>query len=204
MAFPRVRASHLIPPALVAVAALLPAGCGGNEGVTKYDVPKEEGKKESGYVPEGDYRILGAMFPADNPEWFFKLPGRADDLAKYEADFDKLITSVSLPGDGPPKFTAPEGWVAGPGRGGVVVATIRTPDGKHEVTVTPSAGGVLGNLKRWATDSKQPGGKGFEAGDIPKVTRKIEAKGVSGLRVDLRGPHNPASKGGPMMPPGHP
>jgi hypothetical protein len=79
-----------------------------------------------------------------------------------------------------------------------VVATIKTPDGKYEITVTLSKGGVLENLKRWAVDPNQLGAKSFDAADIPKVTKTFDAKGVKGLRADLRGPNNP-SRGGPMM-----
>ncbi len=206
MSFSRVRVLPILPLALVASVALVPVGCGGEEGVNTYTVPRatDAGKKDSGYVHEGEYRILGAMYPADNPRWFFKLPGPTAELTKYEADFDKLIESVSLPNnDKPPEFTTPEGWKRGPGRGDIVAATIRTPDGKYEVTVTSSSGGVLSNLKRWATDPKQLGGKGFDQNDIPKVTKRINANGVKGLRADLRGPNNPATKG-PMMPAGHP
>jgi hypothetical protein len=207
MAFSRVRVLHILLLALIAGVAMVPAGCGPEPGVTKYDVVRTtEAKKGSGYVHEGEYRILGAMYPADEPRWFFKLPGRTDELTKLEADFDKLIASVSLPPNGgAPEFTTPEGWTRGPGRGEYVAATIRTPDGKHEVTITSSAGTVLENLKRWAVMPAQLGGKGFDANDIPTVTKPIAAKGVNGLRADVRGPKNPASKGGPMMmPQGHP
>jgi hypothetical protein len=207
MTFTRIRVPHILPLALFACVGLVPAGCGSGEDVNSYKVPKstEKERKEAGFVNEGPYRILGAMYPAESPEWFFKLPGPTEELTKYEADFDKLLASVSLPPNGPPEFTTPEGWKRGPGRAGIVVATIRTPDGKYEVTLTSSTGGVYGNLKRWATDKPQLGGKGFGEDDIAKVTTPVTAKGVTGLRVDLRGPNNPASKGGgPMMPPGHP
>jgi hypothetical protein len=209
MTFTRIRFPHILPLALLAGVALVPVGCGNQDGVKSYSVPKTTEKKaESNFKNEGPYRILGAMYPADNPAWFFKLTGPTEELTKYEADFDKLLASVSLPAnDGPPEFTPPEGWKRGPGRAGIVVATIRTPDDKYEVTVTSSAGGVLGNLKRWAV--QQLGNADFTRDDTAKVTRAVEAKGVKGLRVDLRGPNNPAAKGGPMMgkgnlPPGHP
>ncbi|MBY0455903.1 MAG: hypothetical protein K2V38_01050, partial [Gemmataceae bacterium] len=160
--------------------------------------PKRADKDEPAPVA-GGYRILGGMFPADEPEWFFKLSGPADELAKFEADFDKLLASVSLPPKGPPTFDAPEGWKVGPGRAGIVVATIRPPGDKYEVTVTSSTGGVFSNLKRWATNPDQLGARSFTEADVPKVTRTVEAKGVKGLRADLRGPNNPAAKGGPMM-----
>ena len=180
----------------VAVACLTAGvlGCGG-DGVSVSTAPKADGGAVAGV---SEYRMLGAMYPAAEPEWFFKLTGPADELAKHEAGFDKLLASVSLPaGGGAPKFDAPEGWKVGPGRAGIVVATIRTPDDKYEVTVTSSIGGVAPNLKRWAVD--QLGQKSFGPEDVAKVTTPVEAKGVKGLKADLRGPNNPSPKGGPMM-----
>ena len=211
MAFYRPRFSHMLSIALAASVALGAIGCGGGDGVNNYTVPKttDASKPVGGDAAAGEYRILGGMFPADDPQWFFKLTGPAEAPPAHEAGFDKLLESVSLPpGGGPPEFTPPEGWQRGPGRAGIVVATIRTPDGKHEVTVTSSSGGVQENLRRWAV--QQLGAKGFDPTDIGKVTKTVEARGVKGLRTDLRGPNNPLGKG-PMMgggkgnlPPGHP
>jgi hypothetical protein len=195
------RASQILPLALLVGPALVPAGCGGGDGVNSYTVPKttDSSKKDIGDpapAAGGEYRILGAMFPADNPQWFFKFTGPADALTPHEAGFDKLLASVSLPPDGSPEFTTPEGWTRGPGRAGIVIATLRTPDGKYEVTITSSTGGVVPNLKRWAID--QLGAASFGAEDVAKCSKTVDAKGVKGLRVDLRGPKNPAG-GRPMM-----
>ncbi|QJW94083.1 hypothetical protein [Frigoriglobus tundricola] len=200
------RVPPIVPLALLAGLALVPAGCGGGDGVKSYDVPKtsESGKRDAGSsapaqpATGGDYRILGAMYPAVNPQWFFKFTGPADALTPFEAGFDKLLASVSLPPNGSPEFDTPEGWTRGPGRAGIVIATLRTPDKKYEVTVTSSTGGVGPNLKRWAVD--QLGMPSFGEEDVAKYTKTIDAKGVKGLRVDLRGPKNPAGgMGGPMM-----
>ncbi len=199
MPLPQLRAISVLPFALVAGLAVGVIGCGGDDGVRSYNAPKstERGSKGESEPEAGEYRILGAMYPDKEPEWFFKLSGPADQLTKYEADFDKLLASVSLPPNGPPKFDAPEGWKVGPGRAGIVVATIRTPDNKFEVTVTSSTGGVEANLRRWAV--QQLGAKGFGPEDVAKVTKPVDAKGVKGLRADVRGPNNPSPKGGPFM-----
>jgi hypothetical protein len=198
MAFTRLQIPHILSLALVAGVALVPAGCGNEEGVSKYSAPHSTEPKPGPAAAAGEYRILGGMFPADDPQWFFKLAGPADALTPYEAGFETLLKSVSLPATGgPPEFTPPEGWKRGPGRAGIVAATIRTPDDKYEVTVTSSSGGVVPNLRRWAVD--QLGAKDYGAADVPKTTKTIDAKGVKGLHADLRGPNNPAAKRGPMM-----
>ena len=142
------------------------------------------------------------MFPADDPQWFFKYSGPSDEVAKYEADFDKLIASVKL--GATLEFTAPEGWERRPGREGGMVkvfATVNTKDGKQEVSITQSAGGVEANLSRWVGQI----GRRPTPDDVSKFTKVIDAGNVKGRRVDLTGPNNPATKrGGPMTPPGHP
>jgi hypothetical protein len=195
-----------LPLALLAGVALAPVGCGGDEGVRKYDTPKttEPGPK-IGPTASGDYRLLGLMVPADDPQWFFKYNGPADHLTKYEADFDKLAASIQLVG-GAPDYTPPAGWKKGPGRDGFVkvFGTVITDDGKQEVSITQSAGGVGMNLSRWV------GQIGLKSGadDEAKYTTVIDGRGVKVRRVDLRGPQDPATKRGPMMgggmPAGHP
>jgi hypothetical protein len=193
MAFTRLRFPHILPLALLAGVALVPAGCGNQEGVTKTTVPKETEAPKS-----EDYRLLGGMFPAEHPGWFFKYNGPIAEVSKYEADFDKLLASVKLNGDAPLEFTPPEGWERGPGRDGFVkvFATVKTKDGKQEVSITQSAGGAGPNLDRWV------GLIGLKPGidDMKKYTKVIEAKGVKGLKVDLKGPNDPSTKRGPMPP----
>ncbi|MBX9582802.1 MAG: hypothetical protein K2X87_21050 [Gemmataceae bacterium] len=178
----------------VAFAALWAAGCGTDPAISSYRVPRstEAGQPAPPDAPAGDYRILGAMYPADDPQWFLKLTGPADAVAKNEAAFDKLAATLALPAGGAkaPTFTLPEGWkLAGPRS--IHAETVRTPDGL-EMTVTASVGGVAANVDRWAgqVGAANPAG----------ATRPLDAAGVKGLRVDLRGPKNPSAGGmGPMM-----
>jgi hypothetical protein len=205
MTFARVQLLRILPVVLLACVALVPAGCGNEEGVTKTQVPKSEpGPKAE---PGADaYRLLGLMVPADDPKWFFKYNGPIEEITKYEAGFDQLAATVAVNGAAPLEFTPPEGWQKGPGRDGFVkvFATVKPTDGKQEVTITQSAGGVEQNLNRWIGQiGLKPG-----ADDMAKYTKVIDGKGVKILRVDLRGPTDPTTKRGPMMggglPPGHP
>ncbi len=205
MTFPGVRASHILPLALVAIASFPLAGCGGTEGVTKYDVPKDFKGDKKGEPAAGEYRMLGAMIPADDPQWFFKYSDAADVVAKNATGFDEMLKSVKLnKGDAPPDFEAPKEWKKEKGRDGFVkvFAIVKPPAGQGEVTLTQSGGGVPANLSRWV------GQVGLKPGndDVAKFTKTITtASGAKVLRVDLKGPNNPATKrGGPMMPPGHP
>jgi len=194
---PMLCARRAFPPATLALAALFAAGCGSEDGVRSYRVPKTAvSTARTAPAAAGEYRLFGAMYPAADPVWFLKFSGPADELAKYEADFDQLAASVQLPPGGrPPDFTPPPGWTRGPGRGGIVTATVKTPDGALEVTVSSSTGGVQQNLGRWVgMIGLKPG-----PGDADKYTRPLDAVGVTGLKVDLRGPKDPATARGPMM-----
>jgi hypothetical protein len=178
---------------LAACAGLLASGCGSDDAIRSYNVPRaseREARPES-----GDYRLLGAMFPAESPMWFFKVSGRAEELAKYEVEFDKLIASVKLPPGGKPQFSLPDGWKRGGPRGDIVAETIKLPDPSVEITITQSQGGVPGNLNRWV------GQIGLKPGpnDREKYTRTFDAADGKGLRVDLKGPKDPATMRGPMM-----
>jgi hypothetical protein len=208
MSFTRVRVPHILPLALLACAAIVPVGCGGPDPVESYKAPKstEREKKDLG-GEAGEYRMFGAMYPADNPVWFFKFSGPANAVSKYEEDFDKILASVKFTGE-KLDFTAPAGWQRGGGRAGGVVATAKTPDGKYEVSLTHLPGmaaGVEGNLNRWVKQiGLKPG-----LSDVATYTKNIESNGVKGVRVDLKGPNDPATKGMPPfagggMPAGHP
>jgi hypothetical protein len=192
------RPRFAVPSAILMFVPILAAGCGSGEGVTSYRVPKAT-ERDAPRSAAGDFRMLGLMVPADDPAWFFKFSGPADQIEKYVADFDAIAASIKLaPGGGVPEFTLPEGWKRGGPRGGFVpvAETLNPPGGNGlEVTITQSAGGVPANLGRWV------GQIGLRSGadDVAKYTRTIDAKGVKVLLVDLRGPSDPATKRGPMM-----
>ena len=188
----------LLTAAVLSLAGLA-AGCGGgDEGVRSYTVPRssDRGEKAGQAAAEaGDNRILGAAYPADNPVWYFKFTGTAADVAKYEADFDKLAASVKLQGDAVPAFALPEGWtLGGPrdvSRGGVTVRfeqTIRAGD--SEITVSRAGGGLRENVARWARQVGYPA-----PFNLPAYTREFQADGVKGVRVDVKGPVNPFPPG---------
>ena len=185
----------------VAFLLSLAVGCGSDAGIRAYTVPPPVEVKDSG--PAQNFRILGALYPADAPTWFFKFTGSAEQVAKYEADFDKLAATVRLAAEPTevPSFTLPEGWTRGgprTARGIKIDETIKFGPGnaQQEVTITNvPGGGILQNVGRWANQLGLPEPR---LDNIGRVTREFDANGVKGLRVDLRGPNNPAARMGPM------
>lgn len=173
-------------PVVALFAAASVIGCGDGEGVKSYHAPRTA--TPTGKENTGPYRLLGAMVPADDPVWFFKLSGVTDDLTKVEAGFDELVKSIRDKGKAAPEFAAPAGWKVGPGRGDLVRATIIPPDSKLEVTVVSAAGGVEGNLKRWVEMLGNPYRPGM---DEARFTKVVDAAGGAVRRVDIRGSKNP-------------
>jgi hypothetical protein len=167
-------------------------GCGPGEQVHSYTVTKPT----EPVAGKGEYRILGAMFPADEPTWFFKLTGKADALAAHEVEFDKFLTSVKFP-DGPkkpPTYDLPAGWKS-EGARGMRADTIHlgAGDSAPEISVIAAMGGAKENVQRWA-------GQLGATTDFARATKEVTTTGgVKGLRVDLTGPKDPAASGGPFM-----
>jgi len=197
------------PTRCLALAALFAVGCGADEPIRTYETLKPA-EYASPPPPSPDYRLLGAMFPAEEPEWFFKTTGKAAQLAKYEAEFDKLLTSVRFVPDKDkvpqlPTFTAPADWVrTGPRTvrsGGIALQIDETlrfgpPDDPLEITVTQAKGGnTERNVSRWAD---QVGYRYTKYSDLKKVCQEVKGDGVVGLRVDAAGMKNPAAPRGPM------
>ncbi len=189
--------SFVLPFALAAGVL----GCGPGDGVQSYTVPKTTESGKSLVQPgAASYRILGALYPADRPEWYFKFTGSAAQVEAYEAEFDKLIKTVKFQADATavPAFDLPAGWTkTGPrvvNSGGIQIKTDETirfgpPAAPLEITVSYiPGGGIQGNLVRWAG---QLGLVDFGPDEMAKATQVFDANGVKGLRVDLRGAKNP-------------
>lgn len=197
MTFFRHTFAPILSSLTVAALSLLAVGCGGGDGVEKYNVPKTT---ESGRGPAGDphaglnappaaggnYRILGAMYPAGQPGWFwfFKFAGPADQIGAQEANFDALAKSVKF-GANPkavPTFDLPAGWErSGPRDLGVMRFDEVLKVGGLECTISTAGGGAEGNVSRWAG----------QVGAGPANPTEFDANGVKAMRVDLRGPNNP-------------
>lgn len=184
---------------LLAVTVLFWAvtGCGEPDQIKTYKVPKPA---EIPAEPSTQYRIVGAIFPADHPAWFFKLSGRADQVEPVAPELEKMLKTVRFPNStrNLPVWDMPTGWTAG-GENPQKMAreTIHPgPDSPLEITVTQAGGEVAQNVERWAG---QVGLKGFTADDVAKHTRAFDAQNVKGLWVDVRGPKNPATARPPFM-----
>jgi hypothetical protein len=207
---------------VVFAVAVAVAGCSDSEAVRVLDEPKPT-TPAAPTIPaeQKQYRTLAAMVPADGvvkdnaPHWLFiKFSGKADVVAKYEADFNKLIESVRARADedDPVSWKLPEGWTQQPGGGGGMmkrIATLKSADGQAEVAVSEAGGLVSMNVQRWWTQlwGKERAGD-VTAANVFDYARQRTINGRLVITVDMSGPKDPNAKdpnmGGPMMNPHNP
>jgi hypothetical protein len=149
------------------------------------------------------------MVPADTGDpngqswWFFKLSGKADVVAKFEAEFNTLIDSVRTSSDEkkPITWTLPPGWSEGEGNM-VRYATLKAPGGAAEVAVSRAGGILRANVQRWWG---QLWGKDKEddvtAANLPDYTKQRLIDGRLVIMVDMSGPKDPNANVPKMMNP---
>lgn len=204
----------MILRAMAVVLALAAVGCQKPDDIQTYKTPKSadspnpNAPRAEAALPDapatGEFRILGAMFPADQPEWFFRIVGPADKLEPHKDKFVKMLATVRFPNglQNAPLFDPPAGWKLGGGRpgqtlNGIMIAgpaeTILIDGDKAlEITVTSAQGDPFLNVRRWYVDLL--GNKDLTRADLPNLTKPIEADKIKGLFADLKGPRNPAAR----------
>ena len=187
--------------ALVGCGYLIAAGCGPADSVSSYKVAKSDTPTPpAGQQTEaGEFRFLGAMYPADDPVWFVKFAGPASAVDAQAEKFDAFLKSLKMKG-GDPEWTLPDGWKDGPTRNamGITIRTVQAGSGDSavELTVSRAAGGVVGNVSRWVGQV----GASTDGDVISKYTKPVmSADEVPGVKVDVSGPKNPAATRGPFM-----
>jgi hypothetical protein len=127
------------------LALLLLAGCRADEGITEYQVPREN-------QPQS-LRLLVAIVPdANQNNWFFKLLGPTDAVTQHQKKFESFVQSIRVK-DNKPDWKLPEGWseTDNPARG-MRYKTLRiTPPGEAalDVAVSEARGDLLANVNRW-------------------------------------------------------
>lgn len=180
-------------------------GCQGRDSISTYvaspaKLPKstESTTSSSGGNAEaaGEYRILAAMIPADQPVWFIRLAGPAADVESQGDHFDRFLQSIRFPDGlrGVPNWELPAGWTEEAGTDGITHARITFQDNEKRftITVTRAGGSVQDNLRRWWVTSL--GNAQRNDDDYTRYTTKMMLPGnMFALRVNMTGPKNPAA-----------
>lgn len=173
---------------LVAVLLAL-AACGREEEVRRYKAPKDP-----------MWRMVGAIVPAKDATWFFKVVGPADRIGAHKEEVLSFVRALRSE-NGEVKWTMPAGWkedhAGGPGRQACLHFGEHDP--KLEMTVVRlpgDGGGLAANVNRWR---EQLGLERLSDADAAALVRKVGGTNLEAQVVDLVGPTRPSAGGGRMM-----
>ncbi|MGD9856426.1 MAG: hypothetical protein AB7U20_15885, partial [Planctomycetaceae bacterium] len=174
---------------LLMVLTVASAGCGRQETITQYAVPKEA-------VTVAADKAIDAS--ASNPTaWFFKLDGPQEAVGQVEAQFTALVESVTFE-NGKPRWTVPDGWSEAEGsQMRFATLKVENTDPPLEVSVIPlpvfdsNMGEYLRqNIDRWRGQiglEPSAGADWLATAQAAGEVRASSAGDVPVILVDLRG-----------------
>ncbi len=200
-------------------------GCGRQEGIRQYRVPKEavttaEAPANESPEIDGDPaetavvkeaisqeptdRMLAALIQTPDRAWSFKLAGSVSQVAEYAGDFHQLIYSVKFTSDPAdaaaliPTWTLPDGWEERPGSQ-MRFATLLPDPSKPSLAVSvvglPVPQSPLANVNRWRGQLQLAA---IAESELADSTERLKLGDYSGLMVDLEGHAAPGGMMGPM------
>jgi hypothetical protein len=191
--------------------AVCTAGCGPQDKIRHYTVPKQAeidrlgggsnaGDKAGSDESAAPKRMLAAIVLRPMQAWFFKLLGPETAVDTRSDDFNAFLKSLHFQDDGAPQWSLPTGWTEGPGDQ-MRYATLAIAGTPLEVTVTTLPWGdsdeteyVLNNVNRWRG---QLGLSALAPNELARETKQVELNGNQATLVDLVG----VSQGGSMSAP---
>jgi hypothetical protein len=195
MSFCRLTLRHFAWLGLALAAA---AGCGPEERIVTYTVPKPElidPTLVQAAASQREQQMLGAIVLADEVGWFFKLVGDPLAVGKLNDPFAKFVTEADFTGS-EPKWDLPADWKQLPGND-FRFATIEIPAGEEgakplELTVSslprrPDESAeeyTLANLNRWRGQLALPP---IEAEQLSDYTVKEKVSGLDAWLVNMQG-----------------
>jgi hypothetical protein len=205
MSFCRLTLRHIASLGLILAAI---GGCGRNERVVTYTVPKPELVDPTlvqAAANQREQQMLGAIVLANETGWFYKLVGDPPVVGKLNDAFVKFVTESDFTGS-EPKWDLPTGWKQLPGSQ-FRFATIEIPTGEEgakplELTVTslgrrPDESAeeyTLANVNRWRGQlALTP----IEAEQLSEYTVKSKVSGFDAWLVNMQGTGS-GTMGGPF------
>ena len=198
------------------LASLVLSGCGGQEEVRHYKVPKPEqlfaqnhvdlkpAPPQPGEQPtEPTDRLLGAIVPRTSRTWYFKMTGPMDLVAQQEQAFRDLITSLTFDGpDTDPQWKLPPTWQENAGTGQRLATLSVEADGQRlEVSViqlatSSSATSILDNVNRWRRQMRLPP---LNQAKLEQKTTKLDLAEGTAVLVNEEGNFSSGSMGSPSL-----
>ncbi len=193
-----------VGPALCLAAA----GCGRQETIESYRVPKSNVVFELNHVertkPTANgtaginpaarpQRTLAAIVPHGSQGWFFKLTAAPEQVDKQAEAFEQFVRSLKFEPGKEPKWSLPAGWRQLPGNE-MRFATIQMDSGQEKplelsVTSLPRGEGddaayLLANINRWRGQLQLAS---VSASALKDEMQTIELNGATAFVVDMEG-----------------
>jgi hypothetical protein len=167
-------------------AAVLVVGCQKEEEITHVKVPKAEAPVLPARAAKTTQRLLGAIISKGDGLWVVKLMGPEAAVKGHESEFDAFLDSLQFKeGDKAPTYKVPEGWKPSKGTQFSIAAfKVSGDEAAPELTVTPSRGSVMENVKRWRG---QLGLKSDDEDEVKRGTKEKKIGDVTAVVVDLTG-----------------
>jgi hypothetical protein len=191
--------------------SLAMAGCGREEAIHSYRVPKQDvvfelnhlegaSKPAAATTASRPERTLAATVLHQQDGWFFKLSGPPEQVAGQVKSFDKFVRSLNFE-TGKPTWKLPADWKQLPGRE-MRFATIEVDAGGEkplELSVISLPRGeteeqeyLLANVNRWRGQLALPT---IEAAELDEELEKIEVPGAVAYVIDIEGTASGAGMG---------
>ena len=159
---------------------------------------------------ESKARVMIALLQQDDVVWYFKMGGEDDSVRNEKPKFLQFLKSVQFdysdhsesvgqftstnvkeaPGPAAkPVWEVPPAWKEAPPTQMLLAKFLLPGEGARKAEVTVSvfpqdAGGVLDNVNRWRG---QLGLAAVGAGELPNLTKPLEASESKGILVDMSG-----------------
>jgi hypothetical protein len=185
----RMHPKYIVFVAAVLFSCVLLTGCQKEE-IQSYLPPTPVEMKAQPELREGPrQRMLAAVIPHDDENWFLKLQGPEQAVTAHKAEFDEVLRTFHFVDkkNEPAEWTTPKGWTRRP-QTEQRYATLELDDQNTplEISVTRLAGGgmIVPNVNRWR---KQLGLNPVAAMDLHKVTTQVKIAPGSATMVDLVG-----------------
>lgn len=151
--------------------------------------------------PTGDPtdRMIGAILPAEDRAWFFKVVGPIAELDSQAEAIQKFIRSIDIDGD-LPKWQTPDGWTELPQKG-MRLATLQIPAGSKPLELSVIGlplvdqwdAQVLSNVNRWR---KQLMLEALTSDELAEATQPLSEIAEGAVLIDATGWYD----GGSMPP----
>lgn len=164
-------------------------GCGEDEPINSYKVPKEPIPPIAYTVKPGETeaRTIGAIFPEGDTFWFFKVHAPKELVDGQRKEIDEFIRSVRLTGkpEEPLQWKLPQGWKEGkPSVEFIKNEFLFGPNDSLRLTVSTARGTLLSNVNRWR---EEVGLSAITDGQMKYTTEKLDVNGVPVTLVDVTG-----------------